>query len=57
MKQALWHELADRQAQHFSGGKTYSPSNFRLELGDLPTTASSAKPVEAEGKIRGTLLL
>lgn len=48
MKRKLWQELNDQQAEKLSGG---------MNKGELIDEVDRARQPEAEGKIRGTLIL
>ncbi len=51
MKKELWQELSDQQAEKLCGGMN------KAELVNAADGNSTSRQPEAEGKIRGTLLL
>ncbi|MGI0483869.1 hypothetical protein ACN4EK_00455 [Pantanalinema rosaneae CENA516] len=56
MKKTLWQALEDQQAERLSAGSLRRlEQEFATELVVVQTT--TARQPEAEGKIRGTLLL
>jgi hypothetical protein len=60
MEEELWQELDDRQAEIISGGRNDWVTLQRLQEEFAATGVSStsqAKQPEAEGKIRGPLIL
>lgn len=60
MEKELWKELGDRQAEIISGGRNDLVTLQQIQEEFAATGVSStleAKQPEAEGKIRGTLIL
>lgn len=58
MQKELWQDLNDQQAERLSAGQTIKrlQEEFSAELATLRVVKAARQP-EAEGKIRGTLLL
>lgn len=57
MQKKLWQDLNDQQAEQLSGGLNRLVQEFQAELVTVSATTATPRQPEAEGKIRGTLLL